>query len=56
MPEGLNPIETGKKLYEHGEGQGTEEKDGQDETLDRHSRIVQIGEAVLLALVTLTAA
>ena len=56
MPEGLNPIETGKKLYEHGEGQRTEDKDGQDETLDRHSRIVQIGEAVLLALVTLTAA
>jgi len=56
MPEGLNPIETGKKLYEHGEEQQSEEEHGQDTDEDRHSRIVQIGEAVLLALVTLTAA
>jgi len=56
MPEGLNPIETGKKLYEHGEEQQSEEEHGQDTAEDRHSRIVQIGEAVLLALVTLTAA
>ena len=32
------------------------EEDGQGAAEDRHSRIVQIGEAVLLALVTLTAA
>jgi len=56
MREGLNPIETGKKLYEHGEEQKSEEEHGQDTAEDRHSRIVQIGEAVLLALVTLTAA
>ena len=56
MPEGLNPIETGKKLYEHGEGQQTGKEAGQGAAEDRHSRIVQIGEAVLLALVTLTAA
>ena len=59
MSEGLNPIEAGKKLHEHGEeareraepanGQG-----GGDD--DRHSRIVQICEAALLALVTITAA
>jgi hypothetical protein len=51
MPEGLNPIEAGKKLHEHGEAQ--EPKDGAE---DRHSRIVQICEAVLLALVTIAAA
>jgi hypothetical protein len=60
MAEGLNPIEAGKKLHEHGEAlqQRTEEGegDGHGESGDRHSRIVQIGEAVLLALVTITAA
>ncbi len=58
MPEGLNPIETGKKLYEHGEAaqQGAEEESGHGGSGDRHSRIVQICEAVLLALVTITAA
>ncbi len=58
MPEGLNPIKAGKKLHEHGEALA-EEADGahghaQDDS--RHSRIVQICEAVLLALVTITAA
>jgi hypothetical protein len=58
MPEGLDPIETGKELHEHGEtahrpaGNG----DGHGGAGDRHSRIIQIGEAILLALVTLTAA
>ena len=58
MGEGLNPIEAGKKLHEHGEkghgkaGQG----EGHAESHDRHSRIVQICEAVLLALVTIAAA
>jgi hypothetical protein len=57
MAEGLNPIETGKKLHEHGETQeGAEGGDGQGESGSRHSRIVQIGEALLLALVTVTAA
>ncbi len=59
MPEGLNPIETGKKLHEHGEAaehQRAEESDGHGKSEGRHSRIVQIGEAALLALVTLTAA
>jgi hypothetical protein len=64
MAEGLNPIETGKKLHEHGEashepakGEGEgEEGAGHGESENRHSRIVQICEAVLLALVTVTAA
>jgi hypothetical protein len=59
MAEGLNPIETGKKLHEHGAEARQEETEGaggQDESSSRHSRIVQIGEALLLALVTVTAA
>ena len=57
MAEGLNPIETGKKLHEHGEAaERAEEEGGHGESGDRHSRIVQICEAVLLALVTVTAA
>jgi len=58
MAEGLDPIEAGKKLHEHGESQHSEGKAGagHDKAEDRHSRIVQICEAVLLALVTVTAA
>ena len=58
MAEGLNPIEIGRKLHEHGEAanQRSEEEGGQGGSSDRHSRIVQICEAVLLALVTVTAA
>jgi len=58
MAEGLNPIETGKKLHEHGEAaqQRAEEGGGHGESGDRHAQIVQICEAVLLALVTITAA
>ncbi len=58
MPEGLNPIETGKKLHEHGEAahRPAEETEGHAPAGDRHSRILQIGEAALLALVTLAAA
>jgi hypothetical protein len=61
MPEGLNPIEAGKKLHEHGEAaqQKAGEEGGHEKSADRHSRhsrIVQIGEAVLLAVVTITAA
>lgn len=57
MPEGLNPIETGKKLHEHGKAAG-EPAEAADHSGsgDRHSRIVQICEALLLALVTVTAA
>jgi hypothetical protein len=58
MPEGLDPIETGKKLHEHGE-EGDKQAEGHDdhrETHDRHSRIIQISEAVLLSIVTVTAA
>ena len=55
MPEGLDPIETGKKLHEHGEAhdQQAGKKDDQGE---RHSRVIQICEAVLLSIVTITAA
>ena len=58
MPEGLNPIEAGKKLHEHGEALAKESdgEHGRGEENSRHSRIVQICEAVLLALVTITAA
>jgi hypothetical protein len=68
MAEGLNPIEAGKKLHEHGderhehggsEGPGNgngEDGDGHGEDGGRHPRIVQVCEAVLLAIVTLTAA
>jgi hypothetical protein len=58
MAEGLNPIEAGKKLHEHGETEHerTEEGNGHGGSGDRHFRIVQICEAVLLALVTITAA
>jgi hypothetical protein len=57
MPEGLDPIETGKKLHEHGEAQEQDENgDEQARSADRHSRIIQISEAVLLSIVTITAA
>ena len=58
MPEGLDPIETGKKLHEHGEAndQPTGGKADHDEASERHSRIIQISEAVLLSIVTITAA
>jgi hypothetical protein len=58
MPEGLNPIEAGKKLHEHGETLAREANgaDGHAGDASRHSRIVQICEALLLALVTVTAA
>ncbi len=65
MAEGLNPIEAGKKLHEHGgephahggeRQENGEEGDGRGKPGSRHSRIVQICEVVLLAIVTLTAA
>lgn len=58
MAEGLDPIETGKKLHEHAKSghEPPAEPADQDGRPGRHSRYVEIGEAVLLALVTLTAA
>src|SRR5262249_19829036 len=56
MAEGLDPIESGKKLHEHGEKAHKRTKEENGESSDRHSRIVQICEAVLLALVTIPAA
>jgi hypothetical protein len=65
MAEGFDPIEAGRQLHEHGEqlhqraGKDHEQEAGdagQHEPVSRHSRIVQVCEAVLLALVTLTAA
>jgi hypothetical protein len=59
MPEGLDPIESGKKLHERGEAAregGGGGEGGHQKSADRHSRILQICEAALLAVVTLTAA
>jgi hypothetical protein len=53
MPEGLSPIEAGKQLHEHNKEPHAPAPPTDD---DRHARIVQIGEAVLLALVTIAAA
>ena len=50
MPEGLSPIEVGRELHEH-TSEPHEPDDG-----NRHSRTVQIGEALLLSLVTIAAA
>jgi hypothetical protein len=53
MPEGLSPIEVGKELHEHTKPphEHASSADG-----NRHSRTVQIGEALLLSLVTIAAA
>jgi hypothetical protein len=48
VPEGLSPTEVGKELGEHAERHG--------ELRHRHDRLISIAEAVLLSLVTLTAA
>jgi hypothetical protein len=58
MAEGLNPIETGMQLHEHGEArrERSEAESRPAESDDRAARIVQICEAVLLSLVTLAAA
>jgi hypothetical protein len=52
MPEGLSPIEAGKKAHEHTSQPPQHSPSGGE----RHSRIVQIGEALLLSLVTIAAA
>jgi hypothetical protein len=51
MPEGLSPIEVGKQAHEH-----TKEPHQPAGGSSRHSRTVQIGEALLLSLVTIAAA
>ena len=58
MAEGVNPIEVGKKLHQHGDSldRRPRGRNGRDDADDRHSRIAQICEAALLALVTITAA
>lgn len=58
MAEGLDPVEAGKRLQEHGEGarEPADHEKGTNKDNDRHSRILQICEAVLLALVTVAAA
>jgi hypothetical protein len=56
MAEGIDPIEAGKKLHEHGEKHEQAGKGSHEGNSGRHSRIVQICEAVLLALVTIAAA
>jgi hypothetical protein len=61
MPEGLDPIEAGRKLHEHThpeepEGSRRAAQDEKDKRDERHSRILQSGEAILLALVTIAAA
>jgi hypothetical protein len=58
MAEGLNPIESGKKLHEHGKksDEPIDETKANDGDGSRHSHTVQICEAALLALVTLAAA
>jgi hypothetical protein len=49
VPEGLSPTEVGKELAEHAERHA-------DGALHRHERSVSIVEAVLLSVVTITAA
>jgi hypothetical protein len=52
MSEGLSPVEAGKTLHEHAE----EHRGAEPKEREQHSRRLQIGEAALLALVTLAAA
>jgi hypothetical protein len=62
MPEGLDPVEAGRKTYEHTHEQEDEQQTSQrveseaSKRHERHSRILQTGEAILLALVTIAAA
>lgn len=57
MPEGLDPAEAGRKLHEHAHGEDERAADrDRDKAAERHSRILQTGEALLLALVTIAAA
>jgi hypothetical protein len=53
MPEGLSAAEVGKSIHEHGEEQAV--GDG-ERPIARHATVIAIAEAVLLSIVTLTAA
>jgi hypothetical protein len=52
VPEGLSPTEVGKEIHEHA-AHLTEDAEA---ALHHHDRLVSIAEAVLLAIVALTAA
>ena len=52
MPEGLSPSEVGKEIREHAEHLA----ELGERQLHRHDRLISIAEAVLLAIVALTAA
>jgi hypothetical protein len=52
MPEGLAPSEVGKEIHEHAAHHG----EGGNGALHPHGRMISIAEAVLLAIVALTAA
>jgi hypothetical protein len=52
VPEGLSPSEVGKEIHEHA-AHTVERVEGE---LHRHDRLISIAEAVLLAIVALTAA
>jgi hypothetical protein len=57
MPEGLDPVEAGRKLHEHTHADSEKAADREaDKKAEQHSRILQTGEALLLALVTIAAA
>lgn len=61
MAEGLDPVEAGRKLHEHTHEEHQEATQRAaaseaDKRQERHSRILQTGEALLLALVTIAAA
>lgn len=53
MPEGLSAAEAGKGIHEHGEEQASGHGGG---SITRHAKLISIVEAVLLSIVTLTAA
>jgi hypothetical protein len=53
MSEGLSPIEAGKQAHEHA---NKPHEPARSAGADSHSRVVQIGEALLLSLVTIAAA
>jgi hypothetical protein len=52
VPEGLSPSEVGKEIHEH----AAREVERGEGVLHRHDRLISIAEAVLLAIVALTAA
>jgi hypothetical protein len=52
MPEGLSPSEVGKEIHEHAEHAAAHAED----VVARHGTLISIVEAVLLSIVTLTAA